>query len=183
MKASLAELKVLIVSLANFYGYVLTDVQVELHAKVLEGTNIEDLKYAVAEIMADPNIKFYPLPAVILSKANPKSDPKMAATDLAKKIISALVKRGYTWTDTYHYDGHASFQAAVTFELGEIAWGVIQRRGGWQRVHDEFYEGSESTFTAQLRDHIQGIEQVSKRRFPDNNAVLPDLRGPRKILS
>lgn len=173
MRATETQLKTLIVDLADYYGHALTPNQVRIHAKVLEGLEIEDLKRAVMEIMADPNIKFYPLPAVVRAKAKPQVDDRLVAMDLAKAIVARIIRRGYTWPTMFQYDGHKSFKDAVIADLGELAWNLIERRGGWLRVHDEFFASDEVTFTAQLRDHIHAVMQMAKAGNLTEKPALP----------
>jgi hypothetical protein len=93
----------------------------------------------------------FPTPADVLKLA--LGEPATArdeATEVASAILKAISRRGYVWSDTYRYDGHASFDAALMAECGEAALLVVQRCGTWRRLCEEF--GADEHARARLRD-------------------------------
>jgi hypothetical protein len=158
----LQKIKALIAITSAYYAQPIQNEVVQMYAEDLVDLGFERVKAALLELRRDPNITRFPLPAKIRAKLNPSVDDKQVALDLAKRITAAVVRHGYTWTWKGGFAPHETFEAAVKAELGELAWEMIRRRGGWQKFHDEFFESNEGIFTAQLRDHIEAVMRMAK---------------------
>lgn len=139
----------LIVGMASYYQASLSDEAVKMYAADFEGYSFEALSAAYKEYRNDPKNKFSPLPSQIKEIINPKVDNRGAAADLAQRIIAAANKHDNWWAK---YD---TFQSEFMAELGEVAWNVVQKRGGWWRFCDQYFDSDQTAFSAQLRDAIE----------------------------
>lgn len=100
----------------------------------------------------------FPTPGELLALLQPEASPRTEAAELASRIIAAIGRRGYTWSSTFHYDGHATFADAVRNELGGAALAFCERMGGWHEVCRQFgADGSIASLRAQLRDAIEPL--------------------------
>jgi len=185
MSDDLQKIKALIALTSAYYAQPLANEVVQMYAEDLADLGFEKVKAAILEMRRDPTVTRFPLPAKIRAKLCPPIEDKQVALDLAKRITAAIGRRGYTWTWKGGYAPHESFEMAVKSELGELAYEVIRRRGGWQKIHDEFFEGNEGTFTAQLRDHIEAIMRMAKAGELHSLPAIPqqtvETRGPMEI--
>lgn len=170
-----------------------------MYGKELGGASLSLMLDAISDLPPDAVIRelqqwpklsksrTYPLPVEIREKLQPVSNPKSDALGIAKRIETAIKTRGYTWIDTYRYDGYASFDDAVLTELGIAAVKLIEERGGWLMLHDEYFEsGNPTAFTAQLRDQLEPIverEEAKKVLYLKQGESTPLLKSPAKVLS
>lgn len=144
-----SEVMALIVAHAAYYERTLSDEVVEMYVNDLCEFSLEQLKSAYATYRNDPKNFRNPIPAQIKAIINPKTDSRKAAADLAQRLCSFARKKDYTWAM------HNSFRKEFLLELGEIAWNVVQKRGGWNAFCDEFWNSDNTAFSAQLRDVIE----------------------------
>lgn len=100
----------------------------------------------------------FPTPGELLAILQPEASPKSQASELAAKVLAMIARRGYTWVDTFRYDGHATFRDALEKELGGPAAAFVERLGGWGEVCRQF-GGTESpaALRAQLRDSLESV--------------------------
>lgn len=94
------------------------------------------------------------LPTVgdLLEYLRPKVAERQQGAELASKMIAHIARRGYTWVQTFQYDGHATFEDAIRAELGDAAVEIVSRCGGWQRFCREFDTGLNTNARPQLRE-------------------------------
>jgi hypothetical protein len=173
------------ITVAAMYGKEILRPALKLMLDAIGDLPVEPVIKAFEGWVKTSKAKTYPLPADIRDLVTPSVDDRNIALDLAKRISGAISRRGWTWPSNFHYEGFASFEEAVIAELGELAWVVICRRGGWQKIHDEYFEVDTGIFTAQLRDHIESVIKMAKAGILDTppalpqpqNAELPRLEG------
>lgn len=105
----------------------------------------------------------WPAPAQIINAVRPKPNERDEASALAMKLTALIGRRGYTWTSTYRYDGHVSFEAALAAEVGsEAAVELVRRSGGWERFCREFGGDVGNTAArAQLRDLCAAVQKTT----------------------
>lgn len=180
MSEDLQKIKALIAITSAYYAQPIANEVVQMYAEDLADLGFERVKAALLELRRDPAITRFPLPARIRAKLNPSVDDRQVALDLAKRITAAIVRHGYTWTWNGGFAPYETFDAAVKGELGELAYEIIRRRGGWQKIHDEFFEGNEGTFTAQLRDHVEAVMRMAKA---GELYTLPEIPQPASVSS
>jgi hypothetical protein len=118
----------------------------------------------------------FPMPGELVALLEgPRLQPKQLAGETATRMLGMISRRGYTWTDTYRYDGHPTFDDAVRAELGEEAIPVLTMCGGWQRFCAQFDEGMNGNARAQLRDLLE--TQLVRTQIVQHRASLEAPRG------
>ena len=125
---------------------------------VLEPFGDEAASAALLQWVRQNQRSSFPTPGELLAILQPEASPKSQASELASRIIGMIARRGYTWAQSFHYDGHATFQDAVEKELGGVALAFVQRMGGWGEVCRQFGgTDSPAALRAQLRDSLEGV--------------------------
>lgn len=136
---------------------------------------IQDVISALNAYRRNPANRVMPLPAQIIAILNPRTNERGASLDLANRLCTAVEKHGYTWSS---YD---SFQDEFLNHLGEVAWNVVQKRGGWKRFCEQYWNHDPGHFVAQLRDLIEFT--WSSHRSGDINPMqkLPEPEFKQKL--
>lgn len=94
------------------------------------------------------------------------------AEDVVARILSAHSKHGYTWPDTYHYDGFKSFPSALMATCTDLGYEIITRLGGYSRLCWLMNNSDPGVVRAQLRRlALSVIEQMQNK--PDDAPQLP----------
>ncbi len=118
----------------------------------------------------------FPTPGDLIGMVQgPQLQPKQMAAETTTRMLGMISRRGYTWTDTFRYDGHETFEDAVRAELGNEAIGVLNMCGGWQRFCQQFDEGVNGNVRAQLRDLLE--TQIVRTQMQQHRASLDPPRG------
>lgn len=125
---------------------------------VLEPHGDEAASVALLQWVRQNQRSSFPTPGELLAILQPQATPKVEASELASKVVAAIARRGYTWIDTYRYDGHASWREACEKELGGVVLAFCDSVGGWHEVCRQF-GGNEptSSLRAQLRDTLENV--------------------------
>ncbi len=131
--------------LAEFYGEHLTDQRLRLYAMALEDTPLETIERVAKEIMRDPKVTRFPLPAVILERIRPASNPEHDALEAASRIVEAISKFGY-----------CNPSAAEKF-IGPLGWQVVRGEGGWEALCEKVTTDKIPMYRAQWREHAKAI--------------------------
>lgn len=166
------KLLALVVAVSKYYGSKLEDEVARLYASDLADLPFAQVDAAYATWRRNPTNNRAPLPAAIRAIVNPRPDDKSVAVDLAKRLGTLLSKHGAWWPKTSTTDGgdkfigagkeHPTLRAALVAEFGELGFELVERRGGWHRMHIEFIQSEPGVFNAQLRDHIQAVMDLSR---------------------
>lgn len=166
------KLLALVVAVSKYYGAKLEDDVARLYASDLADLPFAQVEAAYASWRRNPTNVRAPLPAGIRAIVQPRPDDKSVAVDLAKKLGTLLSKHGAWWPKTSRPDGgdlfigagkeHPTLKAALVAEFGELGFEVVERRGGWHRMHIEFTQSEPGVFNAQLRDHIQAVMDLAR---------------------
>lgn len=118
----------------------------------------------------------FPTPGDLIALVEgPKLQPKQIASETATRMLGMISRRGYTWTDTFRYDGHETFDDAVKADIGEEAIAVLNMCGGWQRFCQQFDEGVNGNARAQLRDLLE--TQLIRTHVAQHRANLGPASG------
>jgi len=151
---------------ASYYAKTLPDYTLAMYADDSLSVTVQQLSERFADYRRKDRFGKMPLPAQLTGEA---IDSKAIANDIARKIDLAAMKFGYVWGDGYqHWDlgniffnstGNVflNFKDCVTDELGEIAYEIIQSRGGWANIINSRSSMDEGTFIAQLRDQVESV--------------------------
>lgn len=163
--------------------------QLNPHALSMMVSDLEDLPpelvlLAIKKYRQDPRNKTFPLPAQIREVILPKTDDRSVSIELSRKILKALNKHGWCWSNGYFENGKPyfeddkgnkfdNFKDAVVSELGELGWHVIESRGGWSNLSKMANEQDEGIYNAQLRDQIESIIRNKKAGIDVSRMPLP----------
>lgn len=152
------ELKILILGLAEIFGVELTEIRLRLYAEILGDLPIADVNAAIKCILADPSVKFFPLPAVIRQRAEEKTTIADATQELLSRALTAVVRFGYP------------DPAGARAYVGPHVWEALPGASGW----DEFCRagddgGGVTTARAQLRERIA---TSLRRAYPTGQLTL-----------
>lgn len=143
-------------------------------ALVLSEHGEENAMYALTEYVRG-NSRGFPMPGELLTiLKGPQLSTKQIASETADRMLGMIPRRGYTWCDTYKYDGYECFEDAIVAEIGEEAIPIINRNGGWAMFCQQFDEGVNGNARAQLRDLVE-VQLIRK----DQNAARARLEPPR----
>lgn len=174
-----------LIQLAEYYERHMTRSLLVMYSEDLKTLSLAEFEAACRAWRENPANTRFPLPGQLKEIVRPKRlDSRMEALDLAKKISAAIVKHGYVWEMGFRHNGRTwfsgagvnfpDFKSAVNAELGGTAWELIRRRGGWQRIHDEYFASEEGTFTAQLRDQLEAVIIKARMGTLEDRVPLPE---------
>jgi hypothetical protein len=169
-------------SLARMQNRDMTPEAFELFEFVVLEPYGEELAQRALQSFVRGTARGFPMPGELVALIEgPKLQPKQIASETATRMLGTISRRGYTWTDTYRYDGHETFEHAVRAEIGEEAIPVLNMCGGWQAFCQQFDEGTNGNARAQLRDLLetqivrQNAEQLRASLNPPRNAKADEL--------
>lgn len=147
----------------------------ELFASLVLEPYGEEVSQAALVQFVRGTARGFPMPGELVALIEgPKLSPKQIAGDVAARMLGMISRRGYAWTDTYRYDGHESFDAAVRTELGEEAIAVLDLCGGWRSFCQQFDEGVNGNARPQLRDLVEA--QIVRGQMQAHHARLGQSR-------
>lgn len=161
-----AEYMKTIAALGAFYDKPLSAQQITMYAEHLMVLSPEELSFAIKKYQSDPENKFYPLPAILVSMVKPKENSELdIGREVAGRIIQAVSKHGYT-----------NPNQAKEF-IGELGWKVVERQGGWVTLCSEMNDQTKGIMQAQMRDLAISLLRMSMNGTLDQPINLPANRG------
>lgn len=135
------ELMKQLVLLGEIYGRPLSDGAVKLMIADLEDLPFANVMTALTNYRRNAANRAFPLPAQIRALVNPSIDPKLAAREIAARIVGAVPKYGW-----------ANGTEAEAF-IGPIGWAIVKKLGGWSHICESLGDTIHpTTFQAQVRD-------------------------------
>lgn len=185
----LIEMKKLWVYYGKFYGTELEPAQIKMYAMATLDLEVSDVQRVMAEFMKSQRRMM--LPVDIRDKIHPEMSDDENCQDLARQIIASLARHGYTWPGGYSggpkgkywsaWDGTKSvmcdsFKEAVITELGNGGLAVMDRFGGFSRLHDAWAASGDNNtaFFAQLRDLCEVVMKKARLGILDQKIMLPE---------
>lgn len=140
------ELKRSIIGLAEVFGTTLSESRLNAYAELLCEFPIAEVERGIKLLLCNPEVKFFPLPAVIRDAVERKMGVPDATQELLSRAISAVTRFG--WSDP---------EGAKVF-VGPIVWGALPGVTGWEEFCRAGDEGALPIMAAraQLRDRIAG---------------------------
>lgn len=161
MTENRSQIAKLLMGLATYYDVELSNQRLKLFVDVLEDLDPNQIGHAIRSIQRDPEIKFMPLPAVLREKV--LGNAKDTAIEAVNKIPQAMKKFGYMRA-----------KEAREF-LGEVAWYVVERNGGWQPLCEATKESEIPIKRAQWRELAQSYV---KNQQLGNTIANKQLKSP-----
>lgn len=129
------DVKKILIGLAEFYGVTLSTNQLAMYSEDL--MDIEPEKLMAAVKLTRKSEVFFPKPAVIRQKVFGNTND--VALEIANKIVESMSRFG--WNNS---------QMAKEF-MGEIAWDIVVREGGWANLCERTKSSDLPTLKAQWR--------------------------------
>lgn len=133
-------IKSLIITTNLYYGKKLDDTVVLMQVQDLQDLPVDDIVEAFTKYRIDPANRFAPLPANIRALIAPEVSDEQVGVEAASRIIEAMARVG--WVDP---------QGARAF-MGEIAWEVVVREGGWTALCERTKNDDLPILKAQWRE-------------------------------
>jgi hypothetical protein len=155
------QLKALIVATALYYGQTIPDNVLALYVEDLADLPFLGVAAAIRDVRRDPKTTRFPLPAVIRARLMPAPSDEGEAQEAVSRLIAAVSKFG--WVQP---------KAAREF-MGELAWTVVEREGGWSNVCSELNESNIGMLRAQWRDLAESLSARSRAGTLNTPPALP----------
>jgi hypothetical protein len=130
---------------------------------LLDELDPDEALAALRKWAASPRGDRFPSAGQLIGIAHPEVEERDEANEAANKLLGLISRKGYTWSSTYRYDGHATLEAAINTEAGPGAWGVVEQCGGWPEFCRQFDQGLNSNARPQLRDLLESRSKIAQR--------------------
>lgn len=171
--------KRILLALAEYFDKSLTESQLAMYSQDLSDLNAFEIERASVIYRKNPKNTRFPLPSALIAALHPEQDESTVAIDLATRLCALIEEKGYVWEFSNGngvapaYAPYPTFAEAVIGELGTVALEVVQRFGGWRRIHDAYYDSDRTAFMAQLRDRVAAILKLSRSGHLHYRPSLP----------
>lgn len=149
--------------LGEYYSKELTANQIEMFSEDLMLLTPDELIRAIKSYRQNPENKFFPLPGQLIGIIRPPITSNDDAQECANLIISAIGRYGHT------------NQAQAQEYMGELAWEVVKRVGGWLHLCEAVNAQNENTYRAQIRELSKTVQKKSLRGELHETPSLPVL--------
>lgn len=181
------KLAALIVATTSYFGVEVQDDVIKMYIEDLLHLDETEIEIGFRQLRRDTKLTRFnllPIPAKVIEAVRPEVRPEDIAVDFTNQICRAIERHGIYWPQGY--TGAAgtfwqvgskffpTFHEAVEAELGPQAFTVINRLGGWQSLHDGYYNTDPGIFKAQLRRGVEATVRVKGLTFSQMYAALPD---------
>jgi len=136
------------VALSAYYRTQIPDGTIDMYVEDLESFELMPVLNAISKYRKDFRNRNVPLPAHIAALINPEPTSRDLAEITLDKVMNAIRCFGYM--------GSADARATV----GEVAWRIIQRMGGWYAVCTDpnFNPG---VFRAQFLNSAESLHRIA----------------------
>ena len=161
----------IVFALGEYYGKQLTENQLEMYSEDLMNLTPEELVFAIKAYRQNPDNKFFPLPGQLIGIIK----PPMTATDEANEVASAIL-------NSIGKDGHTNPERAKD-RMGNLAWEVVQRMGGWLHLCETVSPQNEGMFRAQIRGLSETVSKKAKLGTLDQKPALPSSNTIKNLIS
>lgn len=159
------EIKKMIVITSQYYGRPINDDVVKMYLDDLHNMDFNDVVVAMKRYRMDPRNKSMFLPAHIRELIAPSVKPIDLARDTALRIKNAITKFG-SWN-----------QREARAFVGDAAWRVVERFGGWQYLCENLGTNAlrGDTFMAQCRDAVESDLNLGIAGVDTSRPVLEQI--------
>lgn len=169
MSESRKQIKILWIKLSAYYQAQLRDEVLDMYAEDLSDLPVQKVLTAMNEYRRNPKHVRMPLPAQIRAICDPAVDEESLAKEAAARVIQAIKLFGYMRPDE-----------AKEF-IGDLGWGVVERRGGWRTLCEGLMEHEIPMFQAQARELAKAHLQLSKAGQLNKPIALPSSDSPKQL--
>jgi hypothetical protein len=146
------EIAKLVFALSEYYDKPLTQLQFDMYVEDLQELSVEDLIKAIKLYRQDPANDRFPIPSKLIGLLKPSDEDQ--AREVLGRIRSAISNIG-----PYRTGEAKEF-------VGEIAWEVIKRQGGWEEVCKASYDQLPA-FQANWRDTAKTVMKRDRLGLKD----------------
>ena len=153
-----------VTALAEYYNRVISATVLSMYVEDLMVLSVGELQQAAKLYRNDPANKFFPIPAALISLVRPEQTAQDAANEAASNIIRCLSE-----------DGHTNAVRAQA-KMGELAWAVVKRMGGWTRLCEEVQIRDIPTYRAQFRELAATLHRKESMGLSQSLPELPKSR-------
>lgn len=153
----------MLLALADLYGRQLSAPAVGLMSDALMDLDGKSVIEALNKYMRDPASRSFPMPGAIRAMIVPEVTGDQVALEAANRIVEAMGK--YGWTNP---------EKAREF-MGEIAWEVVKRDGGWAALCERTNNDDLPILKAQWRE-LAKVVRIRQEQKPS----VPFLEGSRQ---
>jgi hypothetical protein len=161
---NLKRIKKLLIGMAEYYGEAMNETRLQVCSSVLAEQSAEDVERVIGELMRDPTITRFPLPALILERIAPKLSIDQAAQELLARVLDAVSGFGYA-------------QGSKAAEhLGPLAWRAVGGFTGWEN----FCASASGVDKAQLRERLKGL---LAQEYPNGRVELPPANSQKVLVA
>lgn len=158
--------KQIILENAMYYDATMNDMRLNLFVEELKNCPVDKLEQAFALFRKEPGRRTLPMPADVLSKANPQETPNSKAIEAASRIIESVTRFGWTNADAaQHY-------------IGSLGWRVVQGYGGWGQVCNLLNADNTSYYK---QDFVKSAVASLEREVLGLTETPPTLESPEKL--
>lgn len=168
MKSEYAKL---VAGLGEYYSKELTPSQIDMFSDDLMSLSPTELTQAIISYRRNPENKFFPLPGQLIGIIR----PTITATDEANEVASAII-------NAVGKDGHTNPERAKQ-RIGELAWEVVVRFGGWKHICESLNPQNEGVFRAQIRGLAETVSKKALRGELDQKPALPQSRNVQNLIA
>lgn len=160
----LQAIKLILNGLAEYMQVNLTAGQLQMYAEDLQDLSAEEIKKIVYEFRKNQKEHYgkFPLPAALRTLIKPEVSSEDVANDVAGKIWDSISRFGSWRGDD------------AKIYLGELAWQVVLRMGGWSSICTTPSD-NRSFFFAQCRDVARSVQNLSLAGKLETKHALPTL--------
>lgn len=151
-----------VTALAEYYNRTISATVLGMYVEDLMVLSPEELQHAAKLYRCDGSNKFFPIPAVLIELARPRQSAQDAARDAATLILDCLARDGYTNPDR------------AKARMGDLAWKVVERMGGWTRLCQEVSNQNLTMYAAQVRELAAVVARKAERGEIDTPPSLPE---------
>lgn len=151
-----------VTALAEYYSKSVSPNLLEMYVDDLMALSPEELQHAAKLYRCDGSNKFFPIPAVLIELVRPRQSAQDAARDAATLILDCLARDGYTNPDR------------AKLRMGDLAWKVVERMGGWTRLCQEVTNQNLTTYAAQIRELAAVVSRKAEMGLSDTPPPLPE---------
>lgn len=158
----------MLLEMARYYGEPLDKRQLELYVDVLSQFPQELVISCGRKYLMNTKNNRFPMPPhkIMEDHLPQEADNKDLARMTALRIREAVTRFG--WPNGKEARDH----------LGEAAWSLVQRFGGWRYLCENLGQGiSESTFMAQARDAAESHLNLDKAGYDPNQPAIEQSKA------